>query len=450
VKKLATAIAAVALIGTPAFAADVALKAPPPLPVPVYNWTGWYAGINFGVGLGTSNNATTTTTPLFDDLAQFFPGTTPSGGLAAANSGTAGLNQNGPIGGFQIGYNWQFSPLIVFGIEADIQGADISGHGNSTGTSTESFAGTSLFTKSVTTATSEEALQASFTNAAISANGIDSVTANVNWLGTVRARLGYLVTPNLLLYATGGVAYGGVSASDSLTTNFNLTADSFALAYAQALGPTPMVSVSAVAGPNPSASATASTFASATSNILVSTTVTPNTSNETLILNGSGTNGFTATSIGVPPTSAGVGGASAPGQSTTVFVQTTKPLSVATTTQSFARVSDTKFGGTIGGGFEWMMAPNWSVKAEALYYDLGSVTVSTTSTSSINPITVAASQGAAVLQAFGPPVPGAATSALGAINKFTEAATVSNTVSTRVKFDGVILRVGLNYHFNLM
>jgi len=28
----------------------------------------------------------------------------------------------------------------------------------------------------------------------------------------------------------------------------------------------------------------------------------------------------------------------------------------------------TKVGGTIGGGFEWMMAPNWSVKAEALYY----------------------------------------------------------------------------------
>ena len=43
-KKLATAIAAIALIGTPAFAADMAVKAPPPAPapVPVFSWTGFY------------------------------------------------------------------------------------------------------------------------------------------------------------------------------------------------------------------------------------------------------------------------------------------------------------------------------------------------------------------------------------------------------------------------
>jgi len=42
-KKLATVIAAIELIGTPAFAADMAVKAPAPMPAPVYNWTGWYA-----------------------------------------------------------------------------------------------------------------------------------------------------------------------------------------------------------------------------------------------------------------------------------------------------------------------------------------------------------------------------------------------------------------------
>jgi opacity protein-like surface antigen len=188
------------------------------------------------VGWGTSNNATTTSTSVFDDLAQFFPGTTPSGSTAGANSGSAALKQSGPIGGGQIGYNWQFAPLWVLGFEADIQGAAITsdGAGNS-GTSTESFAGTSTFSKSVTHQPSAEKLVATFTNPAISASGFDSVTANLNWLGTVRARLGYLVTPNLLLYATGGLAYAGVSASDSPTTNFNLTADSFALAYGQAI-----------------------------------------------------------------------------------------------------------------------------------------------------------------------------------------------------------------------
>ena len=52
-KRLATAIAAIALIGTPAFAADMAVKtpvkAPPPAPVaPVVNWIGYYIGGNLG------------------------------------------------------------------------------------------------------------------------------------------------------------------------------------------------------------------------------------------------------------------------------------------------------------------------------------------------------------------------------------------------------------------
>jgi outer membrane immunogenic protein len=46
-KKLATVIAAIALIGTPAFAADMAVKAPPPAPAPVPTWTGFYGGIQF-------------------------------------------------------------------------------------------------------------------------------------------------------------------------------------------------------------------------------------------------------------------------------------------------------------------------------------------------------------------------------------------------------------------
>ena len=44
-KKLATVIAIVGLIGTPAFAADMAVKAPPPAPTPPVNdWTGFYIG----------------------------------------------------------------------------------------------------------------------------------------------------------------------------------------------------------------------------------------------------------------------------------------------------------------------------------------------------------------------------------------------------------------------
>jgi outer membrane immunogenic protein len=97
-----------------------------------------------------------------------------------------------------------------------------------------------------------------------------------------------------------------------------------------------------------------------------------------------------------------------------------------------------------------MMAPNWSVKAEALYYDLGSVTVSTPITATINPIAAAASVGLAPIQAIGPPFSTVAPATLAAINKLTGAATVSNVATTHVNFQGVIIRIGLNYHFNLL
>jgi len=73
-----------------------------------------------------------------------------------------------------------------------------------------------------------------------------------------------------------------------------------------------------------------------------------------------------------------------------------------------------------------MMAPNWSVKAEALYYDLGSVTVTPAPlTTSINPITAAIP--ATLPIGVGTPVSTASVSS--AINKLTGAATVSNVYS---------------------
>jgi outer membrane immunogenic protein len=118
-KKLATCVVAITgLIGTSAFAADMPVKAPPaPPPAPVYNWNGFYAGVNVGASFGRAktdfNGAPVT---VFDH------------GTAFAN--TPGFSDSqitapsGIIGGAQIGYNWQFSPIWVVGLEADIQGAD--------------------------------------------------------------------------------------------------------------------------------------------------------------------------------------------------------------------------------------------------------------------------------------------------------------------------------------
>jgi outer membrane immunogenic protein len=42
--------------------------------------------------------------------------------------------------------------------------------------------------------------------------------------------------------------------------------------------------------------------------------------------------------------------------------------------------STTRAGWSFGGGAEWALAPKWSAKVERLYYDLGSVSIATTST----------------------------------------------------------------------
>jgi len=50
-----------------------------------------------------------------------------------------------------------------------------------------------------------------------------------------------------------------------------------------------------------------------------------------------------------------------------------------------ASYSNTQVGWTAGGGVEWMFMPNWSAKAEYLYYDLGNI--SATSVSTVSPLT---------------------------------------------------------------
>ena len=51
----------------------------------------------------------------------------------------------------------------------------------------------------------------------------------INWFGTVRGRLGLLVTPNWLVYGTGGFAYGGVEQQSTVTnvSDFSVVNSSF-------------------------------------------------------------------------------------------------------------------------------------------------------------------------------------------------------------------------------
>src|SRR5271165_115044 len=102
-------ISAIALVagGTAAFAADLPArtysKAPAVVAEPVYNWTGFYIGVNGGAAFGTGNNGQAVTSSGAYDPGPFFPGKSLTGGLAGAHAG----------------YNWQVAPTWVLGVEGD-------------------------------------------------------------------------------------------------------------------------------------------------------------------------------------------------------------------------------------------------------------------------------------------------------------------------------------------
>ena len=167
-RKLLLAASALGALATSAFAADMA---PLPIPPPVLSWTGFYIGGNFGWA-----GSTDAVTNLGTDSGTGGFGTAL---LAGGIPGIVNLNETGVIGGGQVGYNWQIAPTWVVGIEADFQGA------NAKGSNAFAFLGAAPLLPITTTYTRE-----------------------LDWLGTLRARLGYLWFPSLMFYGTGGLAYG--------------------------------------------------------------------------------------------------------------------------------------------------------------------------------------------------------------------------------------------------
>jgi outer membrane immunogenic protein len=91
------------------------------------------------------------------------------------------------VGGYA-GYNWKIAPTWLVGIEGDIA------WGNSSKTHTP-FPGSSVFFGIVP--------------------GNDFVTVKLDWDASIRGRVGYLLTPTWLLYATGGAAWQEIKTSAS-------------------------------------------------------------------------------------------------------------------------------------------------------------------------------------------------------------------------------------------
>lgn len=147
--------------------------APPP---PIFSWTGFYIGVNGGVGGGDSVD--------YDDND---PGVLRGGTYHGVHNDHTELTNGGFLAGGTVGYNYQFpASNFVVGFEGDFDWSNIRGQwseGDVSGTG-----GTSSYG--------------------------EGYGSRLNWLATARARVGYAVaTPlgNLLPYVTGGGAFASVT-----------------------------------------------------------------------------------------------------------------------------------------------------------------------------------------------------------------------------------------------
>ena len=320
---ISVAAATLAISASSALAADLPThKAPPVAPIADPAWTGFHVGLNAGGTWGAGGSTNISTSPLvvantgvteLNRISNYrnalYNWALPS---ALGVTNTLSPNSSGFIGGGQIGYDWQGSIkgfAFVTGVEADIQGIASSGN-TATGTRVTAVGSTAISNSSGAPITT-----------------VTSVSKNLNYLGTVRGRIGYLATPQLLMYGTAGLAYGGVSVNSSTNS------------YAPTISPS---------------------------------------SDLTYAWGGSGS------------------------------------------------YSNTQVGWTAGGGVEWMFLTNWSLKAEYLYYDLGNASY----TQGLSGARVTANS----------LVPG---------NYYAGQLWWGNSSQATTRFNGNIVRAGINYHFNL-
>jgi outer membrane immunogenic protein len=279
------------LTSVSAVAADLPSIKSGSLAAPGAIWAGFYAGLNAGGMWGNANSVNVTTMPISgseaSDPSLDFTKTALGG---AANTGAIYTGtQRGFIGGGQLGYNHVVTfgkNQFLAGLELDLQGVAGDGGNNPGYVAYLPVIGLSYSSVSVHNSTS--------------------------YIGTVRSRIGCLITPTVMIYGTGGLAYGRVST----------TFARWSLDY---------------------------------------------------------------------PTTYGAWGEGL---------------------NSYAAV---KSGWTAGGGGEWMFSPSWSVKAEYLYYDLGSL-ASNTSTIRYN-----------LKDSF---------------------VRITHVSTYAPRFNGNIVRAGVNYHFN--
>ncbi|TPQ36285.1 hypothetical protein C2U70_13100 [Bradyrhizobium guangdongense] len=187
--------AAVSLFATGAMAADMAPRyaKAPPIVDPVWSWTGFYIGANAGYSWGRSN-----TDVSYFNTATGLPIAPPAGSITNAR-----FDMNGAIAGGQAGYNWQRDNW-VFGIEGDLQWSDEKGRAGYSCAAVPVLAGPCL-------------PGLTFLPAAAAGGTTLTIDQSLQWFGTLRGRVGILATPKVLFYGTGGLAFGEIKTTGTMS-----------------------------------------------------------------------------------------------------------------------------------------------------------------------------------------------------------------------------------------
>jgi outer membrane immunogenic protein len=174
-------VGAALLFSVPGFAADLPV-APAPTPVAYPSWTGLYIGVHAGAAWQNLSSGS------IND---------PNGFLA---SGTLpGNSALGAVGGLQAGYNWQFAPAWVVGVEGDISWTSLSDQ------------------------------RGGAPAPGLGAGSSVTLNANTQWLASARAKLGFTGWfNNTMLYITGGGAWANIEYNATFVTTppLNLAAPS--------------------------------------------------------------------------------------------------------------------------------------------------------------------------------------------------------------------------------
>jgi outer membrane immunogenic protein len=195
-KKIAIAAATFAALAC----ADVLSVAQAAPPTPSSAWTGCYVGVNGGYGWNNGSSSYNDTNTIGDPInflpsaVGFFGFLTPISYIPTP-SGTGG--SGGLVGGTG-GCNYQIRQWVV-GFEADMDWAHIGGSSNNSANS-----GAKQF----------EIGPLAFSGVGVLGTAVESTT--LQWLSTIRARGGLLVSDRLLLFATGGLAVGGINSQGSV------------------------------------------------------------------------------------------------------------------------------------------------------------------------------------------------------------------------------------------